>query len=78
MPQSGATMTRAGSICGSARRMRAATVSAVSIRWSARSMTPRMIVWSGSCFSTVVSRFDCAVSIEICRTLQRHSSGRKE
>ena len=45
---------------------------------SLRSMTPRMIVLPGSVARTEVSRFDCAVSIEICFTGESASSGRNE
>jgi hypothetical protein len=43
-PQSGATMRRSAGTCGSARRMRAATVSGVSTLMSERSSTPRMMI----------------------------------
>src|SRR5690606_15333380 len=43
-PQSGATMIRSAGTCGSARRMRSATISGVSTSWLDRSSTPRMIV----------------------------------
>src|SRR5690606_6407349 len=74
-PQSGATMIFSAGTCGSARRMRAATVSGVSTSCVERSSTPRMIVLPGSVLSTAVSRFDCAVSIEICLTSLLLSSG---
>src|SRR5690606_15785768 len=77
-PQSGATMIFSAGTCGSARRMRAATVSGVSTSCVERSSTPRMIVLPGSVLSTAVSRFDCAVSIEICLTSLLLSSGRNE
>src|SRR5690606_13502539 len=77
-PQSGATMIFSAGTCGSARRMRAATVSGVSTSCVDRSSTPRMIVLPGSVSSTEVSRFDCAVSIEICLTSLLPSSGRNE
>ena len=47
-PQSGATTIRSAATWGSACRMRAATVSGVSTVLSARSMTPRMMVFDGS------------------------------
>ena len=77
-PQSGATMMRSAGTCGSARRMRAATVSGVSTLMSERSSTPRMMVLPGSFSSTEQSRLDCAVSIETCRTGDAASSGRNE
>jgi len=41
-------MIFAAATCGKARRMRSATVSALSTLMSLRSMTPRMIVFPGS------------------------------
>ena len=58
--------------------MRDATVSGVSIVMSERSSTPRMMVFIGSFSSTEQSSFDCAVSIETCRTSEFASSGRNE
>ena len=66
MPQSGATTIRSAGTCGSARRMRSATVCGVSTVMSERSMTPRMIVFDGSSLSTARSSFGCAASIETC------------
>ena len=59
---------------GSARRIRAATISGVSTSGSARSSTPNMIFLPASGVSALQSRFDCAVSIETCRQLQPASS----
>src|SRR5205823_8736030 len=67
-PQSGATTIRSALTCGSARRIRAATTSGVSISFFERSRTPRMICFPGIFPNTEQSRDDCAVSIEICRT----------
>ena len=41
-------------------------------------MTPSTIFLPGRVASTLQSRFDCAVSIEIWRQLQPASSGRNE
>ena len=68
MPQSGAAMSSPTPLWGSARRMRSATVSAVSTSAVSSAMTPRMIVLPGSASSTERSRPDCAVSIEIWST----------
>ena len=63
---------------GSARRMRAATISGVSTWVSARSSTPNRIFLPASGRSALQSSFDCAVSMETC--LQEHpaSSPRNE
>src|SRR5262249_42739483 len=78
MPQSGATLTSSGGTSFNARRMRSATCRGVSTRMSDRSMHPTMIFLPGSFCSTAVSSFDCAVSIDTCRTGEPASSGRKE
>ncbi len=78
IPQSVATRMSCGVTNGSARRIRAATVSGVSTLMSERSMVPRRICLPGSFVSTEQSRLDCAVSIEICRHVQSANSGRNE
>src|SRR5262249_12347349 len=51
MPQSGATTIRCAGMKGKARRMRSATVSAVSTATSDRSITPSTMVFPGSSLS---------------------------
>src|SRR3569623_1472714 len=46
-PQSGAMISRSAAMCGSARRIRAATTSGSSTAWVDKSSTPRMIVLPG-------------------------------
>src|ERR1700730_9741723 len=77
-PQSGATIRRSGATNGTARRIRPATDSAVSISWVERSSTPKMIVFPGSFERTEESSDDCAVSIDICFTRHSASSGKNE
>jgi hypothetical protein len=78
MPQSGATTSRSGGTCGSAALIRPATMSGVSIVPSARSITPRMMVFEGRFLKTARSSFGCAASIEICCALAFSSSARNE
>ncbi|MGA7230962.1 MAG: hypothetical protein WBX95_08550, partial [Xanthobacteraceae bacterium] len=53
-------------------------IAGVSTVISARSKTPSMTVFEDSAASTLQSRCDCAVSIEICFTSAASSSGRNE
>ena len=55
MPQSGAMTMRSAGTCGSALRMRPATISGVSTFMSERSITPRIIVFEGSFSRTLRS-----------------------
>src|SRR5579863_6466445 len=64
-PQSGATIIRSALTCAKARRMRAATVSGVSMTGVERSSTPTMIVFPGNFSRIEQSSDDCAVSMEI-------------
>ena len=50
--------------------MRSATICGVSIVMSARSITPRMMVFDGNSFSTLRSSLGCAASMEICCALR--------
>ena len=61
-----------------ARLIRAATVSGLSIAMSDRSSVPSMIILPGSFCNTEQSRLDCAVSMEICCTGDSANSGRNE
>ena len=76
MPQSGAAMSSLAGLCGSARRIRSATVSGDSTAGSSSASTPRMTVLPASRPSTSRSSRDCAVSIEIWSTGAAASSGR--
>ena len=77
-PQSGATTMRSADTWDSARLIRAATVSGLSIAMSDRSSVPSMIILPGSFCNTEQSRLDCAVSMEICCTGDSANSGRNE
>ena len=78
MPQSGAATRRSAPACGNARRIRPATVSAVSTSSVERSSTPRMIVFPASASSTSSARPDWAVSMLIWSHSVAASSGRNE
>ena len=76
MPQSGATTSSCGALCGRARRIRSATVAGDSTSGVSSASTPRMIDLPSSCSSTARSRSDWAVSIEIWSHGLAASSGR--
>src|SRR6185503_2604964 len=78
MPQSGARIMSSGRTNAMAFFTRAATVCGVSTFASERSMQPTMILLFFRVLNTEQSRFDWAVSIEICLTGEPDSSGRNE
>ena len=78
MPQSGARITFSALMYGSARWIRAATISGRFDLGVGQVDAADHQLLAAELASTEQSSFDCAVSIETCRQLHSASSGRKE